>query len=117
MLEYSLRLGDKDTVLTLAMSPVLYRMPERLATAVAEPTQPGVTSLAPTEVTRYPSPVPDPLRILRALPGVASGGDQAVFAWGDDKLGVDLFRLRGRSGFALQPEGRTLRYDCGANPP
>jgi hypothetical protein len=116
-LEYSLRLGDKDTVLTLAMSPVLYRMPERLATAVAEPTQPGVTSLAPTEVTRYPSPVPDPLRILRALPGVASGGDQAVFAWGDDKLGVDLFRLRGRSGFALQPEGRTLRYDCGANPP
>jgi hypothetical protein len=247
--EHRLHLGARDTSVTLALRPVLYRIPERLVTAVAEPTDPGITSLAPTEVTRYPSPVPDPVRILRVLPGVASGGDQSVsaysvrggswdenlvriegveidapqllrsglaetlspvngdlverlefhvgvlparfgdrlssaldvgyrrpdsleifvlagvtrqaatvsartgnsrwivggrradlqrltddlqtrgdfspeygdvqgvLAWGNDDFGVDLFGLRGRSRFALQPENRTLRYDCGTNPP
>ena len=247
--EHHLRLGAVDTSVTLYLSPVLYRMPERLASAMAQPTQPGVTSLAPTELTRYPSPMPDPLRILRVLPGVASAGDQGVsaysvrggswhenlvriegveidapqllraglaetlspingdlveqvqfhvgvlparfgdrlssavdvdyrrpdslevfalggatrqaatvsartgnsrwivgvrradlsrltkdlqtsgdfspeygdvqgvLAWGDDDFGVDLFGLRGRSGFALQPQDRALRYDCGTNPP
>jgi hypothetical protein len=79
--EYRVSLGEQDTTVTVALRPVLYRMPERLASAVAEPTAPGVTSLAPTEVTRYPAPTPDPLRILRILPGVASGGDQGVSAY------------------------------------
>ncbi|MDA0337355.1 MAG: hypothetical protein O2782_19500, partial [bacterium] len=42
---------------------------------------------------------------------------QGVLAWGDDDFGVDLFGLRGRSGFGLQPESRSLRYDCGTSPP
>ncbi len=79
--DHAVRLGDRDTTVFIALRPLLYRMPERLAQAVAEPTQPGVTSLAPTEVTRYPSPVPDPVRILRVLPGVASGGDQSATAY------------------------------------
>lgn len=247
--DLSLQVGARDTSMALALYPVLYRMPERLASAVAQPTQPGVTRLAPVEVTRYPAPTPDPIRILRVLPGVASGGDQAasaysvrggswdenlvriegvdidapqllrtglgetlspingdmmqtaqfhsgvlparmgdrlssaleidyrrpdslevfaltgrtrqavtvsartgrtrwivgarradlrdltsdlqtdgkftpyygdvqgVLAWGDERFGIDLFGLRGRSGFALQPESRVLRYNCGTSPP
>jgi hypothetical protein len=42
--------------------------------------------------------------------------EQGLLAWGTEKFGVDLFGLRGRSAFALQPEGRSLRYDCGTNP-
>jgi hypothetical protein len=41
--------------------------------------------------------------------------EQGLLAWGTEKFGVDLFGLRGRSAFALQPEGRSLRYDCGTN--
>ena len=42
--------------------------------------------------------------------------EQGLLAWGTEKFGVDLFGLRGRSAFALQPEGWSLRYDCGTNP-
>ncbi len=247
--EERLLLAAQESSVTFSLHPILYRMPERLASAVAEPTEPGVTSLSPAEVTRYPAPVPDPLRLLRILPGVASAGDQAasaysvrggswdenlvriegveidapqllragltetlspingdlleqvqfhagvlpvafgdrlssavdvgyrrpdsleifalggatrqaltvsartgnsrwiigarradlsrltkdlqtngdfspeyadvqgVLAWGDHDFGVDLFGLRGRSGFALQPETQVLRYNCGTSPP
>lgn len=70
-----------DTLLALTLSPVLYRMPERLATAVAAPSSPGVLTVGPAEILRAPAPAPDPLRLLRVLPGVASGGDQAPGAY------------------------------------
>lgn len=80
-----LRIGARDTTISITLHPVVYRMPERVAEAVASPSASGVTSISPTEVLRYPSPTPDPLRILRVLPGVASFGDQ----------GAGTYRVRG----------------------
>ena len=79
--ERRLRVGDTDTTLAVRLQPILYRMPERLATAVAAPSAPGVTVVSAAEVHRYPAPTADPVRVLRVLPGVASGGDQAASAY------------------------------------
>lgn len=79
----SLRLivGEADTSLVVRLRPVIYRMPERVAEAVAAPSRPGVIAISPVEVQRHPAPAPDPVRVLRTLPGVASGGDQAPSAY------------------------------------
>lgn len=78
---YRFNVADRTDTVHLHMRRTAYRLAERLAEAVAAPTSPGATALAPVELLRYPSPTPDGLRIARVMPGVASRSDQASSAY------------------------------------
>jgi len=75
--EHQMRVDERADTLQIRLRRIAYRLHERLAIAVAAPSPPGVTALAPVELQRYPAPTADPLRIASVLPGVASAGDQA----------------------------------------
>ncbi|MBT3341728.1 MAG: TonB-dependent receptor [Gemmatimonadetes bacterium] len=74
---HRLRMTPESDTLRIRLRRIAYHLPERLAMAVAAPSPPGVTALAPVELQRYPAPTADPARIVRILPGVASAGDQS----------------------------------------
>ena len=75
------RVAEGDTRIRVPLEPEPYILPETTAFALREPEEPGRTSMAPSEVRGYPASSPDPLRVLRVLPGVASGGDQGASAY------------------------------------
>ncbi|MBT4099272.1 MAG: TonB-dependent receptor [Gemmatimonadetes bacterium] len=75
--EHRLRVAEHTDTLRIYLRRIAYRLAERLAVAIAAPSPPGVTTIAPVELRRYPTPTADPVRIARVLPGVAAAGDQA----------------------------------------
>lgn len=67
---------DRDTHdFQIELVPRVWEVAETVQAGRSMESQAGEIELAVTEMRRYPSPTPDPLRFVKVLPGVASGND------------------------------------------
>ena len=62
-------------VLSVRLYPIIFEIRGMVSSAPRDTVAEGQTALARQEFQRYPSPVPDALRLAKVLPGVTSGND------------------------------------------
>ena len=68
-------LDSAGTILRILLERVAIELTETVISVPATGREQGKSSISTTELDRYPSPTRDPLRFLKALPGVTSGND------------------------------------------
>lgn len=79
-----IRLGEVPLKLSFRLVSVSLELPEVQQSARREPTAPGAIELSIAQLKTFPGPAPDPLRLVKVLPGVSAPDDfsSAYNVWG-----------------------------------